>query len=75
MKHSQRAKHGVSTIRLVKHVERANFPMILYRIAKNLLRRGHGKDLVQPSPPHTMGAGRGKPLMVRSHSGGMGNIL
>ena len=25
----------VSTVRLVKHVERDNFPMILYRIAKS----------------------------------------
>ena len=29
--------------------------MILYRIAKNLLRRGHGKDLVQLTPLHTIG--------------------
>ena len=35
------------TIRLVKHVQRGNFPMILYKILKNLLRRGHGIDLVQ----------------------------
>ena len=27
----------------------------LYRIAKNLLQRGHGKDLVQLTPLHTMG--------------------
>ena len=54
MKHCQRAKHGVPTIKLVKHVERDNFPMILYRIANNFLR-GHGKNLVQPSPMHTMG--------------------
>ena len=40
-------KNGAPTIRLVKYVERGNFPMILYRIAKNLLRRGHGTDLVQ----------------------------
>ena len=39
---------GVSTIRLVKHVERGNFPMILCRVAKNLLlRKGHSKDLMQ----------------------------
>ena len=51
----QRAKHGVPIIRLVKHVERDNFSMILYRIAKNLLQRGHRKDLVQLTPLHTMG--------------------
>ena len=39
MKHCQRTKHRVPTVRSVKHVERGNFPMILYRIAKNLLRR------------------------------------
>ena len=54
MKHFQRAKHGVSTIRLVKHVERSNFPMIFDSIAKNLLRRGYSKDLVQLSPLHTV---------------------
>ena len=51
----QRAKNGVPTIRLVKHVERGNFSMILYRIAKNLLQTGHRKDLVQLTPLHTMG--------------------
>ena len=83
MKHCQRAKLGVPTRRLVKHVERlvkhveklvrhverlvkhverlvkhverGNFSMILHRTAKNLLRRGHGKDLVQLTPLHTMG--------------------
>ena len=40
-------ENGMPTIRSVKHVERGNFPMILYRIAKNLSRRGHGTDLVQ----------------------------
>ena len=40
MKHCQRAKHGTPTITLVKHVERDNFPMTLYRTAKNLLKRG-----------------------------------
>ena len=34
--------------------------MILYRIAKILLRRGYGKDLVQVSLLHTMGR-KGKP--------------
>ena len=34
-------KNGEPTIRLTKHVERGNIPMILYRIAKNLLWRGH----------------------------------
>ena len=43
------------TIRLVKHGERANFPKILYKIANNLLRGGHGKDLVQLTSLHTMG--------------------
>ena len=38
-----------------KHVERDNFLRILHRIAKNLLRRGHGKDLVQLTPLHTIG--------------------
>ena len=28
---------GAPTTRLVKHVQRENFPMILYRILKNLL--------------------------------------
>ena len=51
----QRAKNGVPTIRLVKHFERGNFSMILYRIAKNLLQTGHRKDLVQLTPLHTMG--------------------
>ena len=63
MKHCQRTKRGVPIIRLVKHVERSNFPMIVYRIAKNRLRRGDGKDLVQltspfpppPPPLHTTG--------------------
>ena len=40
-------KKGAPTIRLVKHVERGNFSMILYRIAKILLQRGHSTDLVQ----------------------------
>ena len=35
-------KNGTPTIRLVKYVERGNFPVILYRIVKNLLWRGHG---------------------------------
>ena len=48
MKHCQRAKYGAPTIRLVKHSERGNFPMIWYRIA----RRGQGKDLVKPTPLH-----------------------
>ena len=29
-------ENGAPTIRLVKHVEGCNFPMILYRIPKNL---------------------------------------
>lgn len=41
-------KNGMSTIRFfVKHVERDNFLMILNRIAKNLLQRGHCTDFVQ----------------------------
>ena len=40
-------KNAVPTIRSVKHVERGNFPMILKRIVKNLLWRGHDTDLVQ----------------------------
>ena len=40
-------KNEVPTIRLVNYIERGNFLMILYRIAQNLLRRGHGTDLVQ----------------------------
>ena len=40
-------KKGALTIRLVKHNKRGNFWRILYRIAKNLLWRGHGPDLVQ----------------------------
>ena len=42
------------TIRLVKHGERGNFPMILCKVAKNLLRGGRGKDLVQLTSLHTM---------------------
>ena len=55
MKHYQRAKHGEPTLRLVKHVDRGNLPLALYRIARNLLRRRHGKDLVQLSCLHTIG--------------------
>ena len=55
MKHCQRVKHEVPTIRLVKHVQRGNFPMMLYGIAKTLLGRRHGKDLVQLSTLHTVG--------------------
>ena len=55
MNQYQRAKHGEPTLRLVKHVDRGNFPLILYRIAKNLLPRGHGKDLVQLSSLHNIG--------------------
>ena len=40
-------KNGVPTMRLVKHVERGKFPMILYRIGNNFFQRGHGTDLVQ----------------------------
>ena len=40
-------KNGVPTIRLAKYVEKGNFPMILYRSTKNLLRRRHSTDLVQ----------------------------
>ena len=29
--------------------------MILYRIAKKLLHRGHSKDLMQLTPLHTVG--------------------
>ena len=82
MKHCQRTKRGVPIIRLVKHVERSNFPMIVYRIAKNRLRRGDGKDLVQlpspfPPPPHPcIPRGRkGKPTDEGIHSGGVGTIL
>ena len=55
MKHCQRAERGVPTKRVVKHAERGNFLMILFRNAKNLLRRLQGKDLVQLTPLHTMG--------------------
>ena len=58
MKHFQRAKREVSTIRLVKHVERSNFPMIFYSTAKNLLGREYSKDLVQLSPEKLI---KGKP--------------
>ena len=46
MKHPNK-KGTVKHTRLVKNVQRVNFPMILYRILQNLLRRGHGTDLVQ----------------------------
>ena len=39
-------------------LKEANFPMTLYRIAKNLLWRGHGKDLVKLTRLHTMGQER-----------------
>ena len=35
------------TIRLVKYIERDNFPIILFRISNNLLRRRNGTDLMQ----------------------------
>ena len=52
MKHYKKVKHGINkkgepTIRLVKRVQRSNFPMILYRILKNLLWMGHGTDIVE----------------------------
>ena len=40
-------KKGAPTVRLLKHNKKGNFPRIVYRIAKNLRRRGHGTDLVQ----------------------------
>ena len=55
MKHSQRAKHGVPAIGLLKHVEKGHFIMTLFSIAKNLLWRVHSKDLVQLTPLDTMG--------------------
>ena len=58
LKHCQRVKHKVLTLRLVKHVERSNFPMILYRTTNNLLGRGHGKDLTQLTPLQIMGQER-----------------
>ena len=54
MKLSQ-SKHGVTTKRLVKHVERDNYAMILYRIVKKVLYREHSKDLVQLNPLYTIG--------------------
>ena len=60
MKHCQRAKLGGPTIRLVKHDERGNFPSTLYRIANNLLQRGHGEDLVYS---RYYGARKGNPMM------------
>ena len=59
----QRAKNGVPTIRLVKHVERSNFSMILYRIAKNLLQTGHRKEFGTAHPSAYYGAGRRNSLM------------
>ena len=50
-----KSKTWMSAIRLVKHIEIGNFPVILYRIAKNLMRRGHGKDLLQLNPLQTIG--------------------
>ena len=55
LKHCERAKHKMPTLRLVKHVERSNFSMILYRTVNNLLERGHGKALVQLTPLQIMG--------------------
>ena len=40
-------KKEAPTLRLVKHVERDNSPIILFRISNNLLRRGNGTDLMQ----------------------------
>ena len=53
VKHVERLVEHVERLvehaeRSVRHVERGNF-------SKNLLRRGHGKDLVQLTPLHTMG--------------------
>ena len=53
VKHVERLVKHVE--RSMRHVERGNFSMILHRTAKNLLRRGHGKDLVQLTPLHNMG--------------------
>ena len=39
-------KKGVLTIGLVKHSEKGNFLIVLYIIAKNLMWRGNGTDLV-----------------------------
>ena len=55
MKHCHRAKHGVTTKRLVRHVERDNYAMILYRIVKKVLYREHGKDLVKLNSLYTIG--------------------
>ena len=60
VKHVERLVEHVERLvkhveRSVRHVERGNFSMILHRTAKNLLQRGHGKDLVQLTPLHTMG--------------------
>ena len=38
---------GTPFIKPVKQVERGNFSIILDKIAKNLLRRGQGRDLAQ----------------------------
>ena len=63
------------TIRLVKHVERGSFVVILYRIAKNLLRRGHGKNF-QLILLHTMGQEGGDSAGgVGIPSGVVGSIL
>ena len=72
MKHCKRAKHGVPTKRMMKHVERGNFPMILYRIAKNLLLKVHCKDLVKLS---RLWVRKGKPTDKGINLGGMGGIL
>ena len=45
-------KKGALTVKLVKHNKIGNLLIILYRIAKNLLRRGHGTDLVQLTQFH-----------------------
>ena len=74
MKHYQRGKCGVPTMRLVKHVEAGNFLIILYRISKNLLQRTRLRFGVTQSPIYN-GARSGNPLTGAIHSGGVGSIL
>ena len=45
-------KNETPIIKLVKHVQKGNFRMILYRIAKNMLQRGHSTNLVQLTHIH-----------------------
>ena len=63
------------TIRLVKHGERGNFPMILDKIGKNLLRGGDVVKIWCNSPLCILWVRKGKPTDEGIHLGGVESIL